>query len=50
MKVLLQTARTYALSENSSELVPVRVLLDSGGQRSYVTNDLKNNLRLKSEV
>ena len=48
VKVLLQTARTYAYSENGSELVPVRVLLDSGSQRSYVTNDLKNKLGLKT--
>ena len=34
MKVLLQTARTYAYSENGDELVPVHVLLDSGSQRS----------------
>lgn len=50
VKVLLQAARTYAYSENGSELVPVHVLLDSGSQRSYVTNDLKNKLGLKTEV
>ena len=44
VQVLLQTARTYAYVENSTKLLPVRVLLDSGSQRSYVTNHLKRKL------
>lgn len=45
-KVLLQTAATYAQESNSSIQVPVRILLDSGSQRSYVTNALKDKLKL----
>jgi len=33
---------------NNGELVPVRVLLDSGSQRSYITLKLKNRLGLKA--
>ena len=46
VQVLLQTARTYAHVENSTKLLPVRVLLDSGSQRSYITNNLKRKLGL----
>ena len=46
MQVLLQTARTYAYVENGTKLLPVRVLLDSGSQRSYITNHLKRKLGL----
>ena len=38
--------RTYAYVENGSKLLPVRVFLDSGSQRSYVTNHLKRKLGL----
>jgi hypothetical protein len=47
-KVLLQTATTFAFSHDESELVPVRILLDSGSQRSYVTEQLKEKLDLDS--
>ena len=46
VQVLLQTARTYAYVENGTKLLPVRVLLDSGSQRSYITNHLKRKLGL----
>ena len=46
VQVLLQTARTHAYVENSTKLLPVRVLLDSGSQRSYITNHLKRKLGL----
>ena len=46
VQVLLQTARTYAYVENSTKLLPVHVLLDSGSQRSYITNHLKRKLGL----
>ena len=42
MAVLLQTARTYVYSPTSPQsMVEVRVLLDGGSQRSYVTNSIK---------
>ena len=44
--VLLQTARTYAHARDG-EVAPVRVLLDNGSQRSYLTNSLKTRLGLK---
>ena len=43
--VLLQMASGFAVN-SSNELVPVRVLLDSGSQRSYITLKLKNRLGL----
>ena len=46
-RVLLQTARTYAYNMDNSELVPVRVLIDSGSQRSYITSELQRKLGLK---
>ena len=45
VKVLLQTARTQAYAVNG-EKVPVRVLFDSGSQKSYITNQLKARLGL----
>ena len=42
--VLLQTARAYAV--NGSTSIPVRILFDTGSQRSYVTNDVARRLRL----
>ena len=41
--VLLQTASGYAMN-SSDELIPVRVLLDSGSQRSYIPLKLKKRL------
>ena len=46
VQVLLQTARTYAYVENSTKLLLVHVLLDSGSQRSYITNHFKRKLGL----
>ena len=45
-KILLQTARAYVSSEDGSKLLPVRVLMDGGSQRSYITNSLKTKLSL----
>ena len=45
-EVLLQTATTLAFSHDDSELVPVRILLDSGSQRSYATDQLKKKLAI----
>ncbi|XP_065909767.1 uncharacterized protein [Dysidea avara] len=45
-EVLLQTARTFAYTANS-DLVPVRILMDAGSQRSYLSNELKMRLKLK---
>ena len=44
--VLLQTACTFAYLVDE-ELVSVRVFLDNGSQRSYITNDLSAKLGLK---
>ena len=45
-KVLLQTARVQAYTLNR-ELILVRLLLDSGSQHSYVTNQLTRRLQLQ---
>ena len=45
-KVPLQTARAQAYTLNR-ELIPVRLLLDSGSQRSYITNQLIRRLQLQ---
>ena len=45
-KVLLQTVATLAHADHQSDPVPVRILLDSGSQRSYCTNTLKEKLGL----
>ena len=45
VKILLQTARTQAYAVNG-ERIPVRVLFDSGSQKSYITNRLKTRLGL----
>ncbi|CAB4039365.1 PREDICTED: uncharacterized protein LOC107352353, partial [Paramuricea clavata] len=46
-RVLLRTARTYAYSNEGSEVLPVRVLIDTGSQRSYITTGLQQKLGLK---
>ena len=47
MAVLLQTAHTYVYSPISTQsMVEVRVLMDGGSQRSYVTNSVKKALSL----
>jgi len=47
-RVFLQTARTQACASDNQDLVPVRVLFDGGSERSYVTTDLQQRLRLTS--
>ena len=47
--ILLQTARTFALKDNQSKKVPVRILFDSGSQRSYITDELCDKLNLRVE-
>ncbi|XP_028400806.1 uncharacterized protein LOC114523939 [Dendronephthya gigantea] len=47
--VLLQTATAYAYNSVNSKKVMIRILFDSGSQRSYITNELKQKLDLKSE-
>ena len=46
IEILLQTAKAWACDVNG-QTVPVRVMLDGGSQRSYITNDLKTRLGLK---
>ncbi|XP_078374406.1 uncharacterized protein LOC144657946 [Oculina patagonica] len=46
--VLLQTATAVATNENGTKTTKARILFDSGSHRSYVTNDLKARLNLKS--
>ena len=45
--VLLQTASAIAKNEDGSKSIRVKVLFDSGSQRSYVTDRLKSRLGLK---
>ena len=47
--ILLQTARTFAFKDNQSKKVPVRILFDSGSQRSYITDELCDKLNLRVE-
>ena len=50
MPILLQTTRTRASNHHSSGLsAQVRIIPDSGSQRSYVTDRLKEVLQLTSE-
>jgi hypothetical protein len=42
--VLLKTAR--AVATNGSRPKPVRILFDTGSQRSYATNDLAKQIKL----
>lgn len=46
VEILLQTAKAWACDVNG-QTIPVRVMLDGGSQRSYITNDLKTRLGLK---
>ena len=46
--VVLQTATAYAQGIGAAKVVPVRILFDSGSQRTYITKDLKNRLGLKT--
>ena len=46
--VLLQTARAVALEETGETSTSVRILFDTGSQRSYITENLRSKLKLKS--
>ena len=46
--VLLQTATAIATNEDGSKSTRVKILFDSGSQKSYVTDSLKSRLGLKS--
>ena len=46
--VLLQTASAVARNEDGSKTTRVKILFDSGSQRSYVSDNLKSRLGLKS--
>ena len=46
--VLLQTATAVATNEDGTKMTKARILFDSGSYRSYVTNDLKSRLNLRS--
>ncbi len=46
-KIFLQTATTQACAQGNQ--VPVCVLMDSGSQRTYITDTLKNKLGLVPE-
>ena len=47
--VLLQTAKATAVNPINGEKCSIRILLDNGSQRSYVTEDVVKKLQLKSE-
>ena len=47
--VILQTATASAISEDGSKTTCVRILFDNGSQRSYVSENLKYKLGLKSK-
>ena len=44
--VLLQTAKGLAVNAVNSKTAPVRILMDTGSQRTYVTTRLKSKLNL----
>ena len=46
-QVLMQTATTTALNMSSDHSIPVRMILDLGSQRTYITHKLAENLKLK---
>ena len=46
-EVLLKTASVMARGENATNGIPVRILLDDGSQRTYITHSLKNRLKSK---
>ena len=48
--VLLQTASVIARNEDSTKSTRVKILFDNGSQRSYVTDNLKSRLGLKSTI
>ena len=46
--ILLQTATTTATNNDRSKTMTVRILFDSGSQRSYITDSVRKKLGLKS--
>lgn len=46
-KVMLQTATATATDQSGTKCTKVKILFDSGSQRSYVTDNLKSRLNLK---
>jgi len=46
-QVLIQTPTTTALNTSGDHSIPVRMILDSGSQRTYITQKLAKNLKLK---
>lgn len=46
-QVLMQSATTSASNTSSSKSMSVRMILDSGSQRTYITQKLAENLQLK---
>ncbi|XP_060557731.1 uncharacterized protein LOC132718121 [Ruditapes philippinarum] len=47
--VLMQTARTEILNSHNDKRAKVRILLDCGSQRTYITEKLAEKLKLKKE-
>lgn len=47
--VLLQTATAYAYNNTNSKRTNVRILFDSGSQRSYITNELKKTTQSQTD-
>ncbi|XP_060552386.1 uncharacterized protein LOC132713726 [Ruditapes philippinarum] len=47
--VLMQTARTEILNSHNNKRAEVRILLDCGSQRTYITEKLAEKLKLKKE-
>ena len=47
--VLLQTATAYAYGEDKTKKVTVNILFDGGSKKSFVSEELKCKLDLKSE-
>ena len=47
--VLLQTATAYAFGNEKDKKIQVNILFDGGSQKSYIAEDLKKRLGLKTE-
>ena len=47
--ILLQTAQAMAVNPVTGQFQKIRLLFDNGSQRSYVTEDLCNRLKLSAE-
>ena len=47
--VLMQTAQAKTADLNQSKYEQVRILLDSGSQRRYITESLAEQLKLRRE-